>query len=104
MAAALDPAAERRIDALGIRSMAAPAALDALDIAFPAGLTDPLVAAVAWERYAGRHPSGPVPLLLSALVAGGLQPAAAAGLLTGESAVAGKGVFVRVSLCGLLRI
>src|SRR3546814_14776000 len=32
MAAALDPAAERRLDALGIRSMAAPAALVAMDI------------------------------------------------------------------------
>src|SRR3546814_11526088 len=90
MAAALDPAAERRIDALGIRSMAAPAALDALDIALSAGLTDPLVAAVDWERYAGRHPSGHVPLLLSALVAGGRQPAEAAGPLERKRVVVGK--------------
>jgi acyl transferase domain-containing protein/acyl carrier protein len=68
MAAALDSAASRRIDALGILPMADADALAALDRAITDGLLDPIVASVDWTRHAARHPSGQAPRLLSELV------------------------------------
>jgi polyketide synthase 12/myxalamid-type polyketide synthase MxaB len=62
MAAALDEAALRRIDALGIAEMPPALALEALGEAMFANLVDPVIAAVDWQRYRSRR-AGPTPAL-----------------------------------------
>ena len=67
MAADLGETAENRLDALGLHPMSPPLALQALDRLIGSEWVDPLVAAVDWERWRDRHPSGKPPPLLSTL-------------------------------------
>lgn len=78
MATALDAASLARVDALGLRAIGLDAGMEALDRALSAGLTDPVVAAVDWSRFAARHPSGAAPRLVGELVAREKTPVEAA--------------------------
>jgi acyl transferase domain-containing protein len=78
MATALDAASLARVDALGLRPIGLDAGMEALDRVLSAGLTDPVVAAVDWPRFAARHPSGTAPRLVAELVAREKAPVEAA--------------------------
>jgi acyl transferase domain-containing protein/NAD(P)-dependent dehydrogenase (short-subunit alcohol dehydrogenase family)/aryl carrier-like protein len=68
MADALDAAAVRRVEALGLAAMPVDLALAACDSALGDTAPNPCVAAIDWRRFGQRHPSGRVPALVADLV------------------------------------
>ncbi|CAN5134817.1 hypothetical protein BH11PSE11_BH11PSE11_05010 [soil metagenome] len=67
MADAIDEAARRRIDAIGVAPMPPALALAALEVALAGELIDPMIAAIDWDRYRSQHPAAHTPRLLAEL-------------------------------------